>query len=174
MKNPVLKIRKDAYVYDDKAQRQSPQAYPASARIPLHAPRSTRSRGRRSSLTFLPLLVVALGVFVVMQAIPRTPMDRTTLAGWQIVLRATVAGDNLIVGVTFIAEQKTLVPSAAPPEATVQVLFPETGERMTLRGLLQRSPITLRDQILRTPRMKKVQAEVSLLDMHASLRAALP
>jgi hypothetical protein len=173
MKHPVLRIRKGAFVYDDKEQRQAPQAYPASAKIPLRKPRKTRSRKRRAGLTFLPLLVLAFGLLIVFQVILRSPRDRTAIAGWQLVLRATRTDDTLIVGVTFIAEQKTIVPSAAPSEAVVQVLVPETGDRMTLTGQLSRSPITLRGELPYAARMKAVEAGVSLLDAHALLRAAI-
>ncbi len=173
MKHPVLKIKKNALIYDDKAQKQSPQAYPASTKIPVREHRTTRPRGRRAArLTFLPLLVLAIGLFLVMRVIPRSPADRATLAGWQVVLRATVAEETLIVGVTFIAEPKTIVP-AAPPEAAVQVLIPDTGDRMTLSGALQRSPLTLRDQVPYKAWMKTVQAEVSLMDEHVTLHAAV-
>jgi hypothetical protein len=118
--------------------------------------------------------VLAFGLVIVFQVIPRSPQDRATLAGWQAVLRATRAGEKLIVGVTFIAEQSTIVSPVNRAEATVQILIPGTGDRMTLSGPLQRSPITLRGELAFSARMSKVQAEVSLLDAHAALRVAVP
>ncbi len=174
MKHPTLSVKKNSYVYDDTASKQGPQAYPASTRIPVREHRTTRPRKSRRGLTFLPLLVLALGLVVVFRFIPRSPADRTTLAGWQVVLRATVVDGSLIVGVTFIAGQKTLVSPQATSEASVQVTLPDTGNRLTLSGLLEKSPMTLRGEVPYTPRMKHVEATVSLLDMHATLRALVP
>ena len=41
---------------------------------------------------------------------------QTTIAGWQVILRASRAGDTLIAGVTFIAESTTIMPQSGPPE----------------------------------------------------------
>ncbi len=173
MKHPVLRVKKNSFIYDDAAVKQGPQAYPASTRIPVREPRRTRPRKRRRGLTFLPLLVLALGLVVVFRFVPRSPADRTTLVGWQVVLRATAADGSLIVGVTFIAEQGTLVSPLATSEASVQVTLPDTGDHLTLSGLLEKSPMTLRGELPYAPRMKQVEATVKLLDSYARLRAVV-
>ncbi|MGA2641493.1 MAG: hypothetical protein ABSG21_11410, partial [Spirochaetia bacterium] len=64
MKRPVLQIKKGAVIYDDtEARRASELPRPA---LPGSGPFvSRRRRRRRGPYTFIPLLVIALGLFIV-------------------------------------------------------------------------------------------------------------
>ncbi len=172
MKHPVLRIRKGAIVYDDTdAQRASEVPRPA---LPGSGPFVSRRRRRnRGPFTYIPLLVVALGLFVVFRVVPRTPVSRAVLAGWEIILRVSPYQDQLIVGVTFISRVPP-AESASPPAAAVHVSIPGTGGRMLLTGRLEKSPMTLSGELARTSGAKKVQAEVSIGDSHATLWLPAP
>jgi hypothetical protein len=119
------------------------------------------------------LLILALGIFVVARYVPRSPTDRATLAGWQIILRATPYGDALIVGVTFIALSPTGL-AGSPPAASVDFLLLGTGERLSLLGNLEKSPMTLRGRLPYSKKIQRVQAEVSIAGQSRTLQLAAP
>jgi hypothetical protein len=171
MNHPVLKIRKGASVYDDSEPARA-NAVPRPARPGDRPSAVRRRRGRRARLTFFPLLVVALGLFVVFRAAPRAPGSRAVLEGWQVILRVSPSPDGLNVGITFIAAAADRVPIPAPAEARVSL--PGTAESIILRSILEKSPMTLRGSLPRLPGAAQVQAEVGIGAGRAVLRAAVP
>jgi len=173
MKHPVLKIKKGAVVYDDADARHASElprpAVPGSR--PLVSSRR-RKRGRR--LTFLPLLVIALGLFLLFRIVPNTPVNKAVLAGWQVILRVTPFENTLIVGVTFISRSPAAESASPLPEATARVSLTGTGEQVFLAGDLEKSPMTLRGELPRLASAKKVQAEVSIGSTRATLWLPVP
>jgi hypothetical protein len=160
MDHPVLRVRKGAQVYDDRAA----SGFDAEARkAMLEAKRALASgRGRRKKrrgrLAFLPLLILALGLVAVIRLAPRGPQSRATISGWQATLRASRAGDELVVGVTF-----ELRPSSAPAaaaDASVRVDFGGTADSAVISAPLERSPMTLYARAPAPPAGTRVSAEV--------------
>jgi hypothetical protein len=165
MKQPVLRVKKGAVVYDDTAAREASEL-PRPA-LPGSGPLGSRRRKRRvGRFTYLPLLIIALGLFILFRIIPNTPVGRATVSGWQVTLHVTPYKDTLIVGVTFLAPRKGPSPElpvrTEPPEARVRLSLPGTGEQAFLAGDLVRSPMTLRGELPWLPNAKKVQAEISI------------
>jgi hypothetical protein len=156
MKHPVLSIKKGAEFYDDAR----PEAN-RPVRHPPHPPPSTppRKRGRAS---FFPLLFLALAVLAVLRFMPHGPTDRATVAGWQVVLRATPHEETLIIGVTFIAAKPVEGSTENPPDASVHVVAPDTGAELTLSGQLTKSPMTLRGELPYSVALKRIQADVTV------------
>ncbi len=173
MKHPVLNVKKGAVIYDDtEALRASELPRPA---LPGSGPLiSRRRRSRRGPFTFVPLLVVALGLFIVFRIVPGTPVNRAVLAGWEITLHVTPYLDRLIVGVTFISRVPPAASPSSAPSSTVRVSLPGTGVQTMVAGALEKSPTTLRGEVARMARAKKVQAEVSIGDAHATLWLPAP
>ncbi|MGO9310190.1 MAG: hypothetical protein ACLQDL_14370 [Spirochaetia bacterium] len=173
MKHPVLKIKKGAVVYDDtdalRASEVPRPALPGSG--PLVSRRRRRSRG---PFTFIPLLVVAMGLFIVFRVLPNTPVNRAALAGWQVTLRVTPYQDLLIVGVTFISGTLPAKNAASAPPAAVRISFPGTAALARAEGLLEKSPMTLRVDLPRIRGAKKVEAEVSIGGVRATLWVPVP
>jgi hypothetical protein len=175
MKHPVLKIKKGAVVYDDtEARRASELPRPALPGTGPFFSRRGRRRRRGIPITFFPLLVVAIGLFILFQVVPNAAVRRSVLNGWQATLRATPYQDRLIVGVTFIAGSPVAGNAADAPEATARLSLPGTGEQTFVVGLLDKSPLTLRGELRRIPGAKKVQAEVRVGNAHVTLRIPAP
>jgi hypothetical protein len=107
--------------------------------------------------------------------VPAVPLNRANLAGWQVTFRVTPYNDSLIVGVTFISNapiREAPEGSGARPDvpaATARVFLSGTGEQVFLAGDLVRSPMTLSGRLPRLENARKVQAEVSIGSVHATL-----
>jgi len=173
MKHPVLKIKKDAVVYDDTEARIASEL-PRPA-LPGSGPFFSRRRRRKGiPATFFPLLVVAIGLFILFQVVPNAPIRRSVINGWQATLRATPYQDRLIIGVTFISGAPVPANRADAPEAAVRLFLPGTGEQTFVAGLLDKSPVTLRGELPRIPSARKVQAEISVGNARATLRIPAP
>ena len=179
MKNPVLRVRKGAEVYDDSLAESERRLHAAEAAAQRHPPawnaatapaargsgrKRRRPHARRAGMTFLPLVVLAIGLVVVFRIIPRPPTNRASLAGWQAVLHATPYGNTLLLSVTFThgTPSSPLAPETPPALASVQFFLQDTGERLTLAEALVKSPMTIRGQLPYRANVKKVQAEVSV------------
>jgi hypothetical protein len=165
MKNPILSIRKGAEVYDDSLAESERRLQAAEAAALRHPPaKRRRPHARRARMTFLPLVVLAIGLVVVFRIIPRPPTNRAGLAGWDAVLRATPYGNTLLLSVTFIhgTASSALAPEIPPAIASVRFFLQGTGERLTLEEALVKSPMTIRGQLPWSASVKKVQAEVSV------------
>ena len=173
MKHPVLKIKKSAVVYDDtEARRASELPRPA---LPGTGPFFSRRRRRKGiPITFFPLLVVAIGLFILFQVVPNAAVRRSVLNGWQATLRATPYQGRLIVGVTFISNAPAAGNTGDAPEATARLSLPGTGEQVFVAGRLEKSPLTLRGELPRIPGVKKVQAEIAVGNARATLRIPAP
>jgi hypothetical protein len=179
MKQPVLKVKKGAVIYDDTAAQEASElprpALPGSG--PL---RSRRARRRGGRLTFFPLLVIALGLFILFQIVPNTPVNRATVSGWRVTLHVAPNTDTLLVGVTFVSRAPLKEPAqGAPagadlPEATVRFSLPGTGEQAFVAGNLVKSPMTLRGELPWLPGAKKVQAVISVGTAHVTLWQPAP
>jgi hypothetical protein len=173
MTHPVLRIKKGAAVYDDTEARHASEiprlALPGSGPLP-----SRRRRRRGIPLTFVPLLVIALGLFILFRVVPNTPVQRSVVSGWQVTLRVTPYQDRLIVGVTFISSAPVPANQADMPEATARLSLPGTGEQAFIAGTLDKSPMTLRGELPRLGNAKRVKAEVSIGSAHAALWVPVP
>jgi hypothetical protein len=170
MKQPVLKVKKGAIVYDDTAAREASEL-PRPA-LPGSGPLGSRRRKRRGGrFTYLPLLILALGLFILFRIVPNTPVGRATVSGWQVTLHVTPYKEALIVGVTFLSRAPLTGPS---PEARVRLSLPGTGEQVFLAGDLVRSPMTLRGELPWLPSAKKVQAEISIGSARVTLWKPAP
>ena len=72
MNNPILSIRKGAEVYDDSLAESERRLQAAEAAALRHPPaKRRRPHARRARMTFLPLVVLAIGLVVVFRIIPR-------------------------------------------------------------------------------------------------------
>ena len=150
---PVLRIRKGVEVYDDT---RSESELPAGrARLPT---RPSRPPSRRLRLGIFSLLILAVALLAIVRLMPRAPTDRARILGWDVVLRATAYSDALLVSATFVQAAEGRIGA----EASVRVLLPDTGDRLSLSGALARSPITLRGQLPYTTRVRRVEAEVTV------------
>ncbi len=170
MKPPVLRIKKGSIVYDDTGAQQQGEPW-----RPSFKPRPSRraARGRRAGprYSMVPLLVIALGLFVLFRvALPRLQANRAVLAGWQVTLRLTPWEDSLVVGLTFAS--RSARPAAAP--ALARVHFAGSADAVLIAGDLERSPITLTGRLPRAPAGTVVQAEVEILGARAMLSARVP
>ena len=115
-------------------------------------------------MTFLPLVVLAIGLVIVFRVIPRPQTNRASLAGWQAVLHATPYGNTLLLSVTFThgTASSPLAPKSPPAIVSVRFLLQDTGDRLALEEALVKSPMTVRGQLPWSASVKKVQAEVSV------------
>ena len=150
MKNPVLRIRKGSRVYDDS--QEAPE-------LPPRAPQPAPRRGR---LSLLPLVVLVLAVVVVFLVLPRSQPYRAVIGGWNTTLRARALQEALLVSVTFVKEGPAGTSDGDGPVAAVKIVLPDTGQELSLSGVLSKSPITLRGQMEYSARVRRVQAEVSV------------
>ena len=169
MKPPILRVKKGAVVYDDTAAQEA-AGLPRPA-IPGSGPlrRGSRLRRRRGGrFTYFPLIIVAIGLFIFFQVAPRTPVTSASLSGWQVTLHVTPYNDTLIVGVTFI-DRRPFEGGGSIPRAAVLVSLPGTPEQTSVSGDLERSPITLRGQVLWLRAASRVQARVSIGSAHVTL-----
>ena len=173
MKHPVLRVKKGAVVYDDtEARRSSELPRPA---LPGTGPFVARRRRKRGApLTFLPLIAIALGLFILFRLAPNTPANRAVVGRWQATLRATPYQDKLIIGVTFLSSIAAATNAADVAEAKVRMSLPGTGEQVLVAGMLEKSPMTLRADLPRVAGAKKVQAEVSIGNAKATLWVPAP
>jgi len=131
--------QKGAIVYDDTAAKDASElprpALPGSR--PLTSPRRKRRGGR---LTYFPLVIIAIGLFILFRIVPNTPVSRATLSGWQVTLHVTPYQDTLIVGVTFLSGTPGRVPGEGSPEgpgfpgAACACLSPARVGRRLLQG----------------------------------------
>jgi hypothetical protein len=173
MKHPVLNVKKDAVVYDDTEARLS-SGLPRPP-LPGSGPFFSRRRRKRGiPLTFLPLVAIAAGLFIVLRLVPNTPVNRVTIEGWQATLRVTPYQGKLIIGVTFLSSAAVPVDPADAQEATVAVSLPGTGEQVLVAAALVKSPITLRGDLPRAAGAKKVQAVVRVGRTRAMLWVPAP
>jgi hypothetical protein len=167
MKQPVLRVKKGAIIYDDTAAQEASElprpALPGSG--PLW---SRRAKRRGARLTFLPLLVIALGLFILFRVVPNVPVNRAAVSGWRVTLHVTPYENTLVVGVTFVSRAplegraQGVQPGKDLPEATVRFSLPGTGEQAFVAGDLAKSPMTLRGELPWIADAKRVQAEVSV------------
>jgi hypothetical protein len=179
MKHPVLKIRKGAIIYDDTAAREASE-FPHPA-LPGKGPARSRRRKKRSAgFTYFPLVIIAVGLFVLFRIVPNTPVGRVAVSGWQATLHVTPHGGRLIVGVTFLSKSPLKLRSpefpggAEPVEAIVRFSLAGTGEQQFVAGDLVKSPMTLRGELPWVAGAKKVQAEVSVGTSRATLWRPVP
>ncbi len=165
MKNPILHIKKGVgqYVDPPAGSEPRPSGYGRLGDRPMQG-KARRPPRRRGRLTFLPLLILAIALVLVFRIMPRAPLNRATLMGWDVVLRAMPYGEALLVSVTFIEKARPDADlSGRPvPRATVSFLLPDTGEQLALSDDLVKSPTTLRGQMPYTERVRKVAATVSI------------
>ena len=129
---------------------------------------------RRTLFIFLPLIVIALGLFILFRLAPNTPVHRAVVGRWQATLRATPYQDTLIIGVTFLSSSDASTNVADVVEAKVRMSLPGTGEQVLVAGMLEKSPMTLRADLPRVAGAKKVQAEVSIGNAKATLWVPAP
>jgi hypothetical protein len=179
MKQPVLRVKKGATIYDDTAAMEA-SGLPRPA-LPGSGPLKSRRRKRRGGrLTYFPLLIIAVGLFILFRIVPSTPVSRATLSGWQVTLHVTPYNDTLIVGVTFVSRAPLKGPiKGSPegtevPEATVHVSLPGTGQQAFLTGNLGKSPMTLRGELPWLQKAKKVQAEIRVGNARVTLWQPAP
>jgi hypothetical protein len=173
MNHPVLHIKKGAIIYDDRdAQRASEIPRPA---LPGSGPFvSRRRRRRRGPYTFIPLLVVAMGLFIIFRVIPNTPVSRAVLSGWQATLHVTPYKNRLIVGVTFVSRAQIVDGASSASPVSVRIFQPDSGTRIQVEGVLEKSPMTLRGELVRTSASKIVEAEVNIREAHTRLWLPVP
>jgi hypothetical protein len=162
MKHPVLKIKKGAEFYDDaRPEANRPvQHPPAAPPAPLK---------RRNRIVLFPLVFLALVVLLVLRFMPHGPTDRATIAGWEVVLRATPHDQTLIIGVTFIEAGKGTEHGATPADALIHVVAPDTGAELSLSGALWKSPMTIRGEMPYTTKLKRLHADVTIGGSHVRL-----
>ena len=140
MKPPSCASRRTRSSTTTRSAGESPQAFRPppgyrSASLARHGREAARAR-----LTFLPLLVVALGLSS-FSGSSRSPVDRASIAGWQVTLRVDPYGDRLIVGVTFIARTdhhhpgRPLLPKRRPGFSS-----PGRASRCAWRGCSKNRP----------------------------------
>lgn len=165
MKNPVLHIKKGVERYVDHPLGSELQP-PSQRRLGDRHMQGKGSRPplRRGRLTFFPLLILAIALVFVFRIMPRAPLNRATLMGWDVVLRAMPYGEALLVSVTFLEKTKPGADlSGRPvPRAAVRFLQPDTGEQLSLSEDLVKSPTTLHGQMPYTGAVRKVLATVSI------------
>jgi hypothetical protein len=173
MKQPILRIKKDAIVYDDRAPSRSHPEIRAAWRARLAAEEEHVNRkgpgGRRALFS---LLIMAAGLFLVWSLLPRQSSDRATIAGWQVILRAAHSGDALIVGVTFVVASAG--PTGTAPTAAIDFTVAGTEIRRPASGVLEKSPMTIRQDIPYASGMKRVGAVVRIGGESATLATAVP
>jgi hypothetical protein len=166
MKNPVLRVRKGVRVYDDSQEEPAPPP-----RAPDPSPRRrTRPAARKGRLNLLPFLALALALVVVFRVVPRLQANRAVIGGWNTTLRASADQDSLQVNVTFVKEGPAGAPIVDGPQVAVRIVLPDTGQEISLSGVLSKSPTTLRGQMDYALRVKRVQAEVSVGAERKTLR----
>jgi hypothetical protein len=157
VKNPVFRIKKGAPVYDDSQEK------PPSPSVTEPAPRGRARRApRRGRLGLLPLVALVLAAVVVFRVLPRGQANRAVIGGWSTTLRAAAKQEALLVSVTFVKEGPGGVSSGAGSAAVVKIVLPDTGQEMSLSGVLSKSPLTLRGEMDYSARVRRVQAEVSV------------
>lgn len=156
MKQPILRIRKGAQIYDDG----EPERVLPAASDPRPQEESARRRGPRPrGRLLLPVVVLAIALIAVLRFAPRQPQDRALIAGTEVVLRATVYGDLVLVSLTFARDPKSPPPGrAAAVHALLEI--PETGASQELDGSLARLPEILRGQLAYADAARQVTAEV--------------
>jgi hypothetical protein len=174
MNHPVLRIKKGAQVYDDTAAREAAElprpALPGSG--PLR--RGSRLRRRRGGpFTYLPLVVVAIGLFIFFRLAPNTPVTSASIAGWNVTLHVTPYNDTLIVGVTFVSKAPVEEGEDAA-QALVSISLPGTAEQVLVHESLERSPMTLRGTVPWLRAAAKVQAQVAVGGAHVTLWQRAP
>jgi hypothetical protein len=174
MKHPVLKVKKDAVIYDDHAAAKEARRLLAPDLREMRAARPRRARGRRAGLSTASLLVAAIGVFLVFRQLPHNGVPRAELAGWQVTLRGTPHEGSLIVGLTFVSGTTGASPEAGARSAIAIVTLTGTDERLELEGALDRSPLTLRGEVPFTTVARTVRAEVTLGSSHVVLWVPMP
>jgi hypothetical protein len=167
VKNPVLRIKKGARVYDD-SQEQTAAPPRESEPAPRGRARRAPRRGRPSLL--LPLVALVLALVVVVRVLPRGPANRAVIGGWNTTLRAAASQGTLEVSVTFVKEGPAVESTGDGPSATVKIVLPDTGQQISLSGALSKSPITLRGRMDYSARVKRVLAEVSVGGSRRTLR----
>jgi hypothetical protein len=177
MKHPVLRIKKGSTVFDDHEADMEVRRLRRLSLDTLRAARRPRSRKQRAGLSTVSLLIVAIGAFLVIRQAPEVP--RVSFQGWQVILRATPHDELIIVGVTFIAEAGAAMPlpasgTDAPEKASIRIVMTGTEGRLDLGGALDRSPMTLRGELPRSAKARKVKAEVSIGSESRTLWVATP
>jgi len=166
MKNPVLRIRKGTPVYDDSAEQEAPPA--RATAVP------GRSRGRPAPragrLVLLPLFALALALIVLFRVLPGQG-NRAVIGGWNTTLRATAYQDSLLVALTFVKEDRGGAATAGEkPLVEARIVLPDTGQEISLSGVLSKSPTTLRGQMDYSARVRQVRAEVTVGKDRRTLR----
>jgi hypothetical protein len=165
VKPPVLRVKRGADFYDDSRGEELTAASAVQDAIP-----APRRRGRRRGITFLPLLVVVIGMAVAFQLAARR--DTTSFAGWLARLAASPSGDALDVSVMFT--RRAGVPaSTARGEASVHILLPDSGATLDLVGALGAPTITLRGRLPLVPAVRVVKADVTIGTERRSLAAGI-
>jgi hypothetical protein len=169
MKQPVIRVKKGAVIYDDR--QAAADAQPWRPRL-TPAGRSRRRPPRRGSV-FFPLLVLAAALALVFWILPaRRSTNSAVLDGWKAELRAEVFEGALLAGVTFIRAGDAPVPNP-PPIAIVRFLVSGTGERIAVTEALERSPYTVRARLSDQPRARSISAEVLIGDKKKILAAQI-
>ena len=175
VKHPVLRVKKGAPVYDDAApSRTHPDVLTALRARRARADRSLRRR-RAGGRGLLIVLLAAVGLFIVwtMTQKPATD-DRGTAGGWQAILRATHSADTLILGVTFIAREGTILSAGGPPDVSIDFSVTRTDVHRSASGALDRSPLTIRADIPFAAGMTEARAVVKIGTASVSLRTRVP
>ncbi len=174
MTPPILRVKKGAVIYDDTEARRAAEERPWRALPGGPGRPDPHEKGRRIRLTYLPLLILAVGLFATFYLAQHRPANRAVMEGWQVILRATPYQDRLIVGLTFIAGSSIPESPAGPPRARALVVLEGTGTRITLEGTLEKSPMTLRGEMPYSPGGRRVRAEISVDGARRALWVPVP
>ena len=171
MKPPILRVKKNATIYDDDApSRTHPEVRAAWRARKAAEEEASQRKGPGGRRAVLAVLVIAAGLFLVWSLLPRSYSDRSTVGGWQAILRATLSSDTLIVGVTFIATPKAVANAGTEIDFTVT----GTDVHRAASQSLEKSPMTIREDIPFLAGMKVVHATVRIGNESATIVTGIP
>jgi len=173
MMQPILRVKKGAPVYDDAAPSRTHPEVMAALRARRARAEHSQRRRRRGGRGLLLVLLAAVGLFLVWTMLSRSTPDRATVGGWQAILRATRSGDTLILGVTFIAQQGTTVSAARPQDVSIGFSVTGAATRPATAAALDKSPVTIREDIPFTDAMTVARAVVRMGSASVSLKTGV-
>jgi hypothetical protein len=169
MKQPVIRIKKGAVVYDDRQAQDDARVW----RPRLTPVARSRHRAPRRRSVFFPLLVLAVVLVVVIVYVQqRQTADTAVLDGWKAELHAQIYEGALLAGVTFIRAGDAPIP-VPPPVAIVRFKVPGARETTAVTGALERSPFTISARLAGQARASTISAVVILGDQEKTLAARI-